>query len=200
MTNWRKGTWGQDAIDEVRGCVVHTSRVARWTEAAGLVGEGDEAVETAVSTPDADEAVAEQATFEISLEGVFNASRVAESVFTAFGGLRKRLREMSAHSFMQHAVLGLSALVLPGEWRKRRTWVALILMCGGGRGHPAAALHRACQFGKVMMARPCSAETPMFVRLLGRMGGYRTRAVRWAGLGEPGETGRLSWPTELRTA
>ena len=55
-------------------------------------------------------------------------------MFTALDRLGERLREMSAHSFMQHAVLGLSALVLPGEWRKRGTWVALVLVCGGRRG------------------------------------------------------------------
>ena len=132
--------------------------------------------------------MAEQTTFGILLEGVLDESGVAEAVFTTFGGLRERLREMSAHSLMQPAVLGLSALGLPGEWRKRGTWVALVVVCGGRQGHLAAALQRACQFRKAMMARPCSVTTAMPVHRFGQVGGYRTRAVRWFGPGELDET------------
>ena len=58
---------------------MHAAGVARWTETASVAGEGDEAVGTAVSTADADETMAEQAGFEISLEGVLDESGVTEA-------------------------------------------------------------------------------------------------------------------------
>ena len=46
------------------------------------------------------------------LERVLDESGGAEAMFTALGDLGECLWEMSAHSFMLHAVFGLSALAM----------------------------------------------------------------------------------------
>jgi len=102
------GHLGQHAIDEVRGGVGHTAAAAGGAEAAALAREGDDAVETAVVTADAHEAVGEDPAAEKPTQ---LARDEAGRRSLARGRAGEEGLELCLHDLVENALLGLAARV-----------------------------------------------------------------------------------------
>jgi len=105
----------QYAVDKMRRGVVHAARVARRAQAARLARECDESVAAAFVAMHAHESMTEQAAFEVAVECILDETGIAEAVLAGLGCLRERVRKMAPDGFVQHAVLGLAAVIWLGN-------------------------------------------------------------------------------------
>jgi len=97
------------AVDEIGRGVCHSTTRARRAESAGLARERDQALLGTRVTPDADEAVAQEATGEELLELALDELWVAKAVFrTIARGVEQRC-EMVLHDAIEHGGLRLAA-------------------------------------------------------------------------------------------
>ena len=109
----------EDAIDERRRLVRHSTTRAARAEATTLAREGDQEIVTAGLAALADEAVRENSASEILTELVFDVARERRAV--ALAGVRQERRQMLAHERVEHR-LGWTAWSIGG--RERRHQVA----------------------------------------------------------------------------